>query len=120
MTAENVKIQKRLLNDIERSYEMTLSDINRYIRQAGSISIDVVKRLIRWNYFNNEDAVDFYYYEDNGCNNIIVTMDMFDLHLWLIENYGIDVDIIDDIAEELNYLTTFYITSSRSERSETE
>ena len=34
---------------------------------------------------------------------------MFDLQLWLVENYGIDIDIIDDIADELNYLTTFYI-----------
>ena len=109
MTAENIKLKKRVLNDLERSYEITKSDINRYIRQAGSISVDVVKRLIRWNYFKNEDAVDFYAYEDNGVNNIIVTMDMFDLHLWLIENYGIDVDIIDDISDELNYLTTFYI-----------
>ena len=120
MTAEQIKIQKRVLKDIERSYEMTLSDINRYIRQAGSITVDVVKRLIRWNYFRNEDAVDIYYYEDKGVNNIIVTMDMFELHLWLIENYGIDIDIIDDIQEELNYLTTFYITSSQSERSESE
>ena len=110
MTAENIKLKKRVLKDIERSYEMTLSDINRYIRQAGSITIDVVKRLICWNYFKNENAVDIYYYEDDGVNNIIVTMDMFDLHLWLIENYGIDVDIIDDISEELNYLSTFYIT----------
>lgn len=104
-----MKNEKRLLNDLERSYEMTISDINRYIRQAGSITIDVVKRLIRWNYFNNEDAVDFIYYEDDGCNNIIVKMDMFDLHKWLIENYGIDIDKLDDIEEELDYLTTFYI-----------
>ena len=110
MTAENIKLKKRVLNDLERSYGMTMYDIRKYIRQVGSITIDVVKRLIRWNYFKNEDAVDFYYYEDDGVNNIIVTMDMFDLHLWLIENYSIDVDIIDDIAEELNYLTTFYIT----------
>ena len=109
MTAENIKLKKRVLNDLERSYEMTISDINRYVRQAGSISIDVVKRLIRWNYFNNEDAVDFYYYEDNGCNNIIVTMDMFELQLWILQNYDIDPDRLDDIEEELNYLTTFYI-----------
>lgn len=109
MTAENIKLKKRVLNDLERSYGMTMYDIHKYIRQTGSITIDVVKRLIRWNYFKNEDAVDFYDYEDDGVNNIIVTMDMFDLHLWLIENYGIDVDIIDDISEELNYLTTFYV-----------
>lgn len=104
-----MKKEQRILKDIEKAYEMTISDINRYIRQAGSITIDVVKRLIYWNYFKNEDAVDIYYHEDDGVNNIIVTMDMFDIHLWLIENYGIDIDILDDIEEELNYLTTFYI-----------
>ena len=109
MTAENIKLKKRVLNDLESSYGMTLYDIKKYIRQTGSITVDVVKRLICWNYFKNEDAVDIHYYEDDGVNNIIVTMDMFDLHLWLIENYGIDVDIIDDISDELNYLTTFYI-----------
>ena len=109
MTAENVKLKKRVLNYLESSYGMTKYDIQKYIRQTGSITIDVVKRLIRWNYFKNEDAVDIYYYEDDGVNNIIVTMDMFDLHLWLIENYGIDIDILDDIEEELNYLTTFYV-----------
>lgn len=109
MTAENIKLKKRVLRDIERSYEMTISDINRYKRQAGTITIDVIKRLINWNYFENKDAVDFYYHEDDGVNNIIVTMDMFELHLWLIENYGVDIDILDDISEELNHLTTFYI-----------
>ena len=109
MTAEQFKIKKRVLTDLERSYEMTISDINRYKRQAGSITADVVKRLICWNYFKNKDAVDFYYYEDDGVNNIIVTIDMFDLHLWLVENYGIDIEIIEDISDELNYLTTFYI-----------
>ena len=109
MTAEQIKIQKRVLNDMERSYGMTLYDIKKYIRQVGSISVDVVKRLIRWNYFKNEDAVDFYAYEDKGVNNIIITIDMFDLQLWLIENYGVDSDIIENIEEELNYLTTFYI-----------
>ena len=109
MTAENIKLKKRVLNDLESSYGMTMYDIRKYIRQTGSITVDVVKRFIRWNYFKNEDAVDIYYYEDDGVNNIIVTMDMFDLQLWLVENYGIDIDIIDDIADELNYLTTFYI-----------
>lgn len=104
-----MKNEKRLLNDLERSYEITLYDIRWYIRQAGSISIDVVKRLIRWNYFNNEDAVDFIYYEDNGVNNIIVKMDMFDLQLWILQNYDIDPERLDDIGEELDYLTTFYI-----------
>ena len=111
MTAENIKLKKRVLNYLESSYGMTKYDIQKYIRQTGSITLDVIKRLIRWNYFRNEDAVDIYYYEDDGVNNIIVTMDMFDLHLWLIENYGIDIDILDDIEEELNYLTTFYITN---------
>ena len=74
MTAEQIKIEKRVLNDMERAYELTISDINRYKRQAGSITIEVIKRLIRWNYFKNEDAVDIYYYEDDGVNNIIVTI----------------------------------------------
>ena len=109
MTAENIKIEKRVLNDIEKAYRMTISDINRYIRQAGSITIDVIKRLISWNYFENKDAVDVYYHEDKGVNNIIVTMDMFDLQLWLVEKYGADIDIIEDIEDELNYLTTIYV-----------
>lgn len=107
MTAEQFKIKKRVLNDMERSYEMTISDINRYIRQAGTITVEAIKRLIRWNYFNNEDAVDFYDYQDDY--EIIITVDMFDLHLWLIENYGIDVDIIDDIQDELDHFTFFKI-----------
>ena len=106
MTAE-----KRVLKDFERAYRITKSDINSYIRQAGTISVEVAKRLIRWNYFKNEDAVDFYAYEDKGVNNIVITMDMFELHLWLIENYGADIDIIENIEEELNYLTTFYINN---------
>ena len=109
MTAENIKIRKRVLNDMEKAYRMTLYDIRRYIRQAGSITIDVIKRLISWNYFRNEDAVDVYYHEDKGVNNIIVTMDMFDLQLWLVEKYGADIDIIEDIEDELNYLTTIYV-----------
>lgn len=113
MTAE-----KRLLKDIEISYELTLSDIKRYIRQTGSISIDVVKKFIRWNYFRNEDAVDLYEHQDDY--ETIITMDMFDLQLWILENYDIDSDKLDDIEDELNYLTTFHITSSQSERSVTE
>lgn len=100
-----MKIEKRILNDIERSYLMTLSDIARYKRQTGSISIDVVKRLIRWNYFKNEDVVDLWTHDD-GVNNIIVAMDMFDLQLWLIENYGIDIDELENIEDELTYYTT--------------
>ena len=109
MTAEQFKLKKRVLNDLERSYEITVSDINRYIRQTGSITIDVVKRLIRWNYFKNEDAVDFYDYQDKYTNNFIITVDMFDLHLWLIENYGIDIDVIDKIQNALDYYTTIRI-----------
>ena len=109
MTAEQFKIKKRVLNYMERAYGMTLYDIRRYIRQTGSITIDVIKRLISWNYFENKDAVDVYYHEDKGVNNIIVTMDMFDLQLWLVEKYGADIDIIEDIEDELNYLTTIYI-----------
>ena len=109
MTAENIKLKKRVLNDLERSYGMTMYDIRKYIRQTGSITIDVVKRLIRWNYFKNEDAVDIYYYEDDGVNNFIMAIDMFDLQLWLIENYGVDYDIIENIQDELRFLTTFYV-----------
>ena len=109
MKSENIKIEKRVLTDLETSYGMTLYDIRKYIRQTGSITIDVVKRLISWNYFKNEDAVDIYYYEDKGVNNIIVAMDMFDLQLWLAETYGMDSDMLDDIEEELSYLTTFTI-----------
>lgn len=109
MTAENIKIKKRVLNDMERGYELTLSDIARYKRQAGSINVEVIKRLIRWNYFRNEDAVDFYYYEDKGVNKIIVAIDMFDLQLWLLETYGIDMEILEDIENELSFLAIFCI-----------
>ena len=109
MTAENIKIKKRVLNDMERGYELTLSDIARYKRQAGSINVEVIKRLIRWNYFRSEDAVDFYYYEDKSVNKIIVAMDMFDLQLWLVETYGIDMEILEDIENELSFLAIFCI-----------
>ena len=109
MTAENTKIKKRILNDMERGYELTMSDIARYKRQAGSINVEVIKRLIRWNYFRNEDAVDFYYYEDKSVNKIIVAMDMFDLQLWLLETYGIDMEILEDIENELSFLAIFCI-----------
>ena len=104
-----MKTEKRVLKDIERAYRITKSDINRYIRQAGTISIDVVKKFIRFNYFKNEDAVKLWLYEDKGVNNFIIAIDMFDLQLWLVENYGVDIDIIENIEEELNYLTTFYV-----------
>ena len=104
MTAE-----KRLLKDIERAYRITKSDINSYIRQAGTITTEVVKRLIRWNYFKNENTVKMWLYEDDGVKNFIIAIDMFDLQLWLVENYGVEYDIIENIEDELRYLTTFYI-----------
>ena len=109
MTAENTKIKKRILNDMERGYELTMSDIARYKRQAGSINVEVIKRLIRWNYFRNEDAVDFYYYEDKNVNKIIVAMDMFDLELWITENYGIEIEELEGIKNELSFLAIFCI-----------
>ena len=109
MTAEQFKIRKRVLNDMERAYELTISDINRYKRQAGSITIDVIKRLINWNYFENKDAVDFWTYESDYYNTITVAMDMFDLHLWLVKKYDVDNDILDDMEEALNYNTTITI-----------
>ena len=108
MTAEQIKIQKRVLKDLERSYDMTIYNINRYIRQAGTITIEVIKRLIRWNYFKNEDAVDLYEHQDDY--EIIITADMFDLQLWLIENYGADIDIIENIQNELDEYTTIKIS----------
>ena len=106
-----MKTEKRLLRDIENAYRITISDIKRYIRQAGTINVEVAKRLIRWNYFKNEDSVKLWLYEDKGVNNFIIAIDMFDLQLWLIENYGVDYDIIENIEEELRFLTTFYINN---------
>ena len=106
-----MKTEKRILKDIERAYRITKSDINSYIRQAGSISVEVVKKLIRWNYFKNEDSVKIWLYEDEAVNNFIIAIDMFDLQLWLIENYGVDYDIIENIEDELRYLTIFYINN---------
>ena len=106
-----MKTEKRLLKDIEKAYRITKSDINSYIRQTGTISVDVVKRLIRWNYFKNEDSVKLWLYEDEGVNNFIIAIDMFDLQLWLVENYGVEYDIIENIQDELRYLTTFYINN---------
>ena len=34
---------------------------------------------------------------------------MFDLQLWLVKNYGVDYDIIENIEDELRFMTTFYI-----------
>ena len=34
---------------------------------------------------------------------------MFDLQLWLVENYGVDYDIIENIEDELRFLTIFYV-----------
>ena len=106
-----MKTEKRILKDIEKAYRITKSDINSYIRQTGTISVDVVKRLIRWNYFKNEDSVKLWLYEDEGVNNFIIAIDMFDLQLWLVENYGVEYDIIENIQDELRYLTTFYINN---------
>ena len=104
-----MKTEKRLLKDIEKAYRITKSDINSYIRQAGTISVDVVKKLIRFNYFKNEDAVKIWLYEDKGVNNFIIAIDMFDLRLWLVENYGVEYDIIKNIEDEFRYLTIFYV-----------
>ena len=51
-----MKNGKRLLNDMKRAYVMTLSDIARYKRQAGTISIDVAKKFIGWNYFKKHKS----------------------------------------------------------------
>ena len=103
--------KKRVLNDFERSYAMTLSDIARYKRQAGTITVDVVKRLINWNYFRNEDAVDLWTHEEKCGNYTIIAMDMFDLQLWILENYDIDINTLDSIEDELNYFTTIGISN---------
>ena len=104
MTAE-----KRLLKDIERAYRITKSDINSYIRQTGTITVEAAKRLIRWNYFKNTNVAKIWTYEDEGVNNFIIAIDMFDLQLWLVENYGVDYDIIENIEDELRYMTMFYV-----------
>ena len=104
-----MKTEKRVLKDMENAYRITKSDINRYIRQAGTISIDVVKKFIRFNYFRNENSVKLWLYEDDGVNNFIIAIDMFDLQLWLVENYGVEYDIIENIEDELRFLTTFYV-----------
>lgn len=104
MTAE-----KRVLKDIEKAYIITKSDINSYIRQAGTISIEVVKKFIRFNYFKNTNVAKIWTYEDEGVNNFIIAIDMFDLQLWLVENYGIDYDVIENIEDELRFMTIFYI-----------
>lgn len=104
MTAE-----KRALKDMKRAYVTTMTDIVRYKRQAGSITIDVVKKFIGWNYFKNTNPVRLWTYEEEDGKYSIVAMDMFDLQLWILQNYDIDPDKLDDIGEELDYLTTFYI-----------
>lgn len=104
-----MKTEKRVLTDIEKAYRITLSDIKRYIRQTGTINIDVVKKFICLNYFKNTNAAQIWSYEDEGVNNIIVTMDMLELKLWILENYDIEAAKLDDIEDELNFLTTFYI-----------
>ena len=104
-----MKNEKRLLKDIENAYRITISDIKRYIRQAGTININVVKKFIGFNYFKNTNPVKLWTYEDEGVNNFIITMDMFELQLWILENYDIEPDRLDDIGDELRFLTTFYV-----------
>lgn len=101
MTAE-----KRALKDMKRAYVMTMTDIARYKRQAGTITIDTVKKFIGWNYFKNTNPVRLWTYEEEDGKYSIVAMDMFDLQLWLAETYGLDIDMLNDIEEELNYYTT--------------
>ena len=110
-----MKSETRVLKDMKRAYIMTLSDIARYKRQAGSITIDVAKKFIGWNYFKNTNPVRLWTYEDDGGNYSIITMDMFELQLWILENYDIDIDMLDNIEEELNYYTTIGIWNSQSE-----
>ena len=104
-----MKNEKRLLIDMENAYGITLYDIRKYIRQTGSISIDVVKKFIGFNYFKNTNPVKLWTYEDEGVKNFIISMDMFELQLWILENYDIEPDRLDDIADELRFLTTFYV-----------
>lgn len=104
-----MKSEKRLLKDIENAYRITISDIKRYVRQTGTININVAKKFIGFNYFKNTNPVKLWIYEDEGVNNFIISMDMFELHLWILENYDIEPDRLDDISDELRFLTTFYI-----------
>lgn len=104
-----MKKEQRILKDIEKSYRITMSDINRYIRQTGTINIDIIKKFICLNYFKNTNASQIWSYEDDGVNNIIIAMDMFELQLWILESYDIEAVKLDDIEDELSFLTTFYI-----------
>ena len=104
-----MKIEQKVLNDMKRAYVMTLADIAKYKKQAGKISIDVVKKFIGWNYFKNTNPVRLWTYEEEDVKYSIVAMDMFDLQLWILENYDIDIDMLDKIEEELNYFTTIGI-----------
>ena len=104
-----MKIEQKVLNDMKRAYVMTLADIARYKKQAGKISIDVVKKFIGWNYFKNTNPVRLWTYEEEDVKYSIVAMDMFDLQLWILENYDIDIDSLDKIEDELSYFTTIGI-----------
>ena len=104
-----MKIEQKVLKDMKRAYVMTLSDIARYKRQAGKITIEVVKKFIGWNYFKNTNPVRLWTYEGEGGNYTLIAMDMYDLHLWILENYDIDIDMLDNIADELSYYTTIGI-----------
>lgn len=108
-----MKSETRVLNDMKRAYVMTLADIARYKRQAGTISIDVVKKFIGWNYFKNTNPVRLWTYEEEDGKYSIVTMDMFDLQLWILENYDIDIDRLDSIEDELSYFTTIGIYTDK-------
>ena len=104
-----MKKEQRILRDIENAYRITISDIKRYTRQAGTISIDVVKKFIRFNYFKNTNPVGLWTYEGEGGNYTIITTDMFELQLWILENYDIEAEKLDDIADDLRYFTTIGI-----------
>lgn len=99
----------RLFNDLKKAYRMTISDITRYIRQSGTISVDTTKQFICWNYFKNTNPVHMYTYEEDGGNWTVISMDMLDLKLWIMENYDIDADRLDEIDESLSYLSTIGI-----------
>ena len=104
-----MKSETRVLKDIKRAYVMTLLDIARYKRQAGTITTDVVKKFIGLNYFKNTNTVRLWTYDNDDGNYSIIAMDMFDLQLWILENYDIDIDRLDSIEDELSYFTTIGI-----------
>ena len=108
-----MKKEQRILKDIKKAYVMTLTDIAKYKRQAGTISTDVVKKFIGWNYFKNTNPVRLWTYDNDDGNYSIIAMDMFDLQLWILENYDIDIDMLDSIEDELSYFTTIGIYTNK-------